>query len=288
MTRSARAALVLPVVALLAVSAAGCGSAGGLKSAGATPSAVGPARLWPELPPARNDTQEDLGDATPEVVPGIKIPDGDLHRVNALAVVQAEVRAHPGEETGQDAMPAEIAAKILACEGRAGDKGCPVMTAYYRDLTGSGKDELIVGIDLGDRDQYGIGIRVYTQDDGRLVRIMSTTQPVISAELAGRDLIVRAPAQFAGYEFRDVWSWDARARSMLPTRMEIVRAPGPSGEPRSPRTPEPSPAPTATSTPSVHKETQTQTQTQTVVPAPDAPTATPVSPTPETSAAAAR
>ncbi|WP_199552611.1 hypothetical protein [Streptomyces sp. N35] len=244
------AALVLPAVALLAATAVGCGSAGGLKSAGATPSAVGPARLWPELPPARSDTQDDLGDVKPEVVPGIKVPDGDLHRVNALAVVQAEVRAHPDEATGQDAMPAEIRTKILDCEGKAGDKGCPVMTAYYRDLTGSGKDELIVGIDLGDRDAYGIGIRAYTQDEGRLVRIMSTTQPVISAELAGRDLILRSPAQFAGYEFRDVWSWDGSARSMLPKRMEIVKAPGAS--PRaglSETPPSAAPSPSAAATP---------------------------------------
>ncbi len=243
--RSVRTALALTAVALLAACAAGCGNAGGLKSAGATPSAVGPARLWPELPPAKNDAQDNLGDAKPEVVPGVDVPDGDLHKVNALAVVQAEVRAHPGEASGQDAMPAEIASKILACEGKAGDKGCPVLTAYYRDLTGSGKDELIVGIDLGDRDAYGIGIRIYTQDEGRLVRIMSTSQPVISAELTGQSLILRSPAQFAGYEFRDVWSWDGSARAMLPTRMEIVRAPGPSGAPR-PGLTTGSPSPTAT------------------------------------------
>ncbi|MFI6942357.1 hypothetical protein ACIBI4_24045 [Streptomyces sp. NPDC050418] len=248
MPRPVRTALVLPVLAVLVASAAGCGSAGGLESAGATPSAVGPARLWPELPPARNDTQDDLGDAKPEVVPGIKVPGGDLRKVDALAVVRAEVRANPDEASGQDAMPAEIRTKILGCEGKAGDKGCPVLTAYYRDLTGSGKDELIVGIDLGNKDEFGIGIRIYTQDEGRLVRIMSTSQPVISAELAGRDLIVRSPAQFAGYEFRDVWSWDATARSMLPTRMEIVRAPGASAKPRpaspsaEPRAPSPSAA----------------------------------------------
>nr|WP_236070497.1 hypothetical protein [Streptomyces polyasparticus] len=249
--RPARTALALCAVALLTATAVGCGGAGGLQSAGPTPSAVGPARLWPELPPAKNDTQDDLAEAKPEVVPGIEVPDGDLHRVDALAVVQAEVRAHPDEASGQDAMPSEIAARILACEGKAGDKGCPVLSAYYRDLTGSGKDELIVGIDLGNRDDFGIGIRAYTQDDGRLVRIMSTTQPVISAELAGRDLILRSPAPFAGYELRDVWSWDGTARSMLPTRMEIVKAPGPSATPQ--RSAAPSPAesagPTLSATP---------------------------------------
>ncbi|WP_415951783.1 hypothetical protein [Streptomyces sp. KLOTTS4A1] len=236
--RSVRTALVLPVVALLGVTAAACDDPGGLEGAGATPSAVGPARLWPELPPATNDRQDDLGDAEPETVPGIKAPEADLREADALAVVQAEVRAHPGgagEQSGEDALPEGIAAKILACEGQAGDKDCPVLAPYYRDLTGNGRDELILGINLGDRDAYGIGIRVYTHDtegSGRLLRIMSTTQPVISAELAGQDLIVRSPAHFGGYEFRDVWSWDAASRSMLPTRMEIVRAPDADGPSR--------------------------------------------------------
>lgn len=42
-----RAAALLAGAVLLA----GCGTGGELKSAGRAPTAIGPARLWPELPP---------------------------------------------------------------------------------------------------------------------------------------------------------------------------------------------------------------------------------------------
>ncbi|MFC7304838.1 hypothetical protein ACFQVC_11475 [Streptomyces monticola] len=225
--RPSRAAVLPPAAALLVVccgALTGCGSAGGLKSAGPTPSAVGPARLWPQLPPAKPD-YPDGAEVTIEVVKGVKVPDGDLHKVDPLAVVKAEVEAHPDTYSGADALPEDTAKAIKECpDKKPGQtvKGCPVQQAYYRDLTGSGMDELIVGITFSDG---SLGIRVYSLDGGKLIRIMSTSQPVTSVELAGRDLIIRSPAQSPGYEYRDSWSWDAQQHAMLPTRTEIVRVP---------------------------------------------------------------
>ncbi|MGW1926746.1 hypothetical protein ACWCQ0_48610 [Streptomyces massasporeus] len=125
------------------------------------------------------------------------------------------------------------------------------MRPYYRDLTGNGRDELIVGIRMPDQQ---VGVRVYLAENGGLTRIMATVDQVISVELAGRDLIMRvSSAGIPGYEYRTAWSWDEQQHSMLPTRDEIVRVkPGRTAPPTvlpAPRLVSPTPAPGATSTP---------------------------------------
>lgn len=227
-----RAACALSSLALLPL-LAGCGDAGGLAAAGATPTARGPVHLWPQrqgasVPPA------DPGGAPPEYVKGIPpVKDQDVRAVDAVALVQAELRSHPNVDVGPDGMPPETAAAIMACTGGgsdgAQDAKCPVLTPYYRDLTGNGKDELIIGIEFGsgpDVPEKEMSVRVYTADpDGRLNRIMATTQSVISVEVAGQDLILRVPSGNNGYELITAWSWDEKQLTMLPTREQIVRVP---------------------------------------------------------------
>ncbi|MDX2559355.1 hypothetical protein PV371_06795 [Streptomyces sp. TX20-6-3] len=234
--------------ALVLGSAAACGrEEGGLQSAGATPTAVGPVRLWPDLPPA-TDPPVDYGESDTERVPGIKVPDNDVHTVDAVAVVDAEVRAHPDTYSGGDGLYEETARAIRACE--TAPAACPVMRPYYRDLTGNGRDELIVGIRMPDQQ---VGVRVYLAENGGLTRIMATVDQVISVELAGRDLIMRvSSAGIPGYEYRTAWSWDEQQHSMLPTRDEIVRVkPGRTAPPTvpAPRLVSPTPTPGPASTP---------------------------------------
>ncbi|MFD4242790.1 hypothetical protein ACFWP3_14485 [Streptomyces sp. NPDC058525] len=203
----------------------GCGDAGGLVGAGSTPTVSGPVHLWPDrqgavVPPA------DPGGAPPEYVRGIAPVQGqDVHAVDPVALVQAELRAHPKTDVGPDGMPAETAAAIRNCGKEGVEPGeCPVLTPYYRDLTGNGKDELIVGIEYPDK---MMSVRVYTADaDGRLNRIMATTQTVINVDLAGRDVVLRVPSGNNGYELITAWSWDEKQLTMLPTREQIVRVPG--------------------------------------------------------------
>ncbi|MFI8827783.1 hypothetical protein [Streptomyces sp. NPDC053431] len=251
------AAVPVAVLGVLALVLTGCGGQGGLQSAGRTPNAVGPVRLWPDLPPATNPPI-DYGETDTERIAGIEVPDNDVHRIDPLAVVQAEVRAHADARSGADGLYEETARAIEAC---GTDRSrCPVLAPYYRDLTGNGRDELIVGIRMPDQQ---LGVRVYLAENGGLTRIMSTVDQVISVELAGRDLIMRvSSAGIPGYEYRTAWSWDEQQRSMLPARDEIVRvkppgtgatlvpapafvsptpAPAPSGSP----TPLPVPAPVA-------------------------------------------
>ncbi|MFJ3515727.1 hypothetical protein [Streptomyces sp. NPDC090131] len=220
------ACTLLPLSALVPL-LTGCGDTGGLVSAGATATASGPVHLWPDrrgasVPPA------DPGGAPPEYVKGIPpVRDQDVHAVDPVALVQAELRAHPDTEVGADGMPPRTAAAIRACaKDRAEEEpeSCPVLKPYYRDLTGNGKDELIVGIEFPDK---MMSVRVYTADpDGRLNRIMATTETVISVELADGDVILRVPSGNHGYELITAWSWDEKQLTMLPTREQIVRVPG--------------------------------------------------------------
>ncbi|WP_326738752.1 hypothetical protein [Streptomyces sp. NBC_01022] len=211
--RTAAAVAAFTGAALLA----GCGTGGELKSAGRTPAAIGPARLWPELPPA-SAAPYDYGEGETAHIPGITVPGGDVHRLDPVEVVQAGLNARPDRSSGTAALPAETVRRINAC--RTAPASCPVMKPYFRDLTGDGRDEMVLGIQLADRQ---LSVRVYMPEPSGLTRIMSTSDAVISVELAGRDLIMRAPSAITGYEYRTAWSWDDQQRAMLPTQDEILR-----------------------------------------------------------------
>ncbi|MEV1044936.1 hypothetical protein [Streptomyces sp. NPDC049916] len=215
--RSASAA-ACAAVALAGLS--GCGAAGGLESAGDAPSAVEPRHLWPDLPPA-SSAPYDYGEGETARIPGIRVRDGDVRRLDPVAVAQAGLRAKTDRHSGLDALPDETVRKVRACRTAPGE--CPVLPPYYRDLTGDGRDELVLGLRMPDQQ---LAVRVYMPDRGGLTRIMSTYDAVISVELAGRDVIMRAPSVIPGYEYRTAWSWDERQRAMLPTRDEILRTPG--------------------------------------------------------------
>ncbi|MEW2071520.1 hypothetical protein [Streptomyces sp. NPDC007346] len=212
----------VPAVAFAVAASAllcGCGEAGGLRSAGETPSAVEPARLWPGLPPA-SAAPYDYGEGETARIPGVTVPGGDVRRLDPVAVAQAGLEARTDRDSGLDELPDATVRQVRACRTAPAD--CPVLDPYYHDLTGDGRDELVLGIRMPGRQ---LAVRVYRADRGGLTRIMSTSDVVISVELAGRDLIMRAPSAISGYEYRTAWSWDDRQRAMLPTRDEILRAP---------------------------------------------------------------
>ncbi|GGU07371.1 lipoprotein [Streptomyces violascens] len=220
MIRHLRTALLAPLLtAVGALLLSGCGGAGHLESSGATPTAIGPIHLWPDLPPA-TATPNDYGETDTEQVPGIKVSGGDVRKLSPVAVVQAEVKAHPNTYSGEDGLYDETVRQLAACKQKPGS--CPVLKPYYRDLTGDGKDELIVGIRMPDQQ---LAVRCYMPaKDGGLIRIMSTVDQIISVDLAGRDVILRSvSAGMPGYEYRTAWSWDDHQQAMLPTRDEIVR-----------------------------------------------------------------
>ncbi|MEI5101561.1 hypothetical protein RB200_27410 [Streptomyces sp. PmtG] len=226
-----RRALAAAAFALSAAAfAAGCGDPGDLRSAGATPTAVGPTRLWPDLPPASSPLG-DYGTADTEEVTGVRVPGGDLHKVNPVDIVKAQAAAHPDDYSGPSALYKETADALKDCglKDKAKAKECPVLKAYYRDFTGDGKDDVVIGIRMPEEQ---LAIRVYAMDKGHLTQIMGTSDAVLGVELAGRDLVLRAVSDIPGYEYRTAWSWDRHQRAMLPTRDEFLRssdAPRPKG-----------------------------------------------------------
>ncbi|MEU5577153.1 MULTISPECIES: hypothetical protein [Streptomyces] len=235
MNRS-RLALTAAFAALAAALAGGCGDPGGLRGAGATPSAQGPTHLWPDLP-APSAPAEDYGAIESVRVKGVRVPGGDLRKVDPADVVRADFEQNPGTYDTADSVYEQTVERLDDCaEKDSGARGrCPVLKAYYRDLTGDGKDDLIVGVSTPDDN---LDIRVYAEQEGRLTQIMEMSDAVLGVELAGRALIIRAVSSLPGYEYHTVWSWDAHQKTMLPTRDEIVR----STHARRPKTPRPAPA----------------------------------------------
>ncbi|MFJ5222036.1 hypothetical protein [Streptomyces sp. NPDC088400] len=231
--------------ATLSFSLSACSDEGRLKSAGPTPTAIGPVRLWPGLP-TTSAPPLDFGERDTARVPGIVVTPGALGALSPVTVVRAEAGAHPDDIDGPDGFPEQTAARLAECVGDGpwklsgpepgkppGDRLesrprsakptlCPVLRAYHHDLTGDGRDELIVGVEMPDQQ---LAVRCYTAEDGGLTRIMSTSDQVVGVELADRDLILRVvSAGMPGYEYRTAWSWDARQGVMLPARDEIVPA----------------------------------------------------------------
>jgi hypothetical protein len=235
--RPSRAVRRVTAVGLLWAAVAACGDAGGLEGAGATPTAVGPARLWPGLTPASSPAW-DYDEAETEVVKGVRVPGDDIRKVDPVAVVRAEIAAHPDDYAGAGAPYRETARLYGECG--AGRKACPLLEPYYRDLTGDGREDMTLGFQLLPAKMTAV--RVYTVDDRRrLVRVMENDDAVSAVELAGRSVIIRAPSEVPGYEYRIQWTWDPDQRAMLLTHDEMLRT---GGEKR-PSHPSVSPSPTA-------------------------------------------
>ncbi|WP_447039981.1 hypothetical protein [Streptomyces sp. DSM 118878] len=218
-SRTALAAAFVTVAALLA---GGCGDPGDLRGAGPTPTAQSPTRLWPDLPPP-SAPAEDYGAIEAVKVKGVEVPGGDLRKVDPVDVVRADFEENPGTYENSDTAYRKTLARLADCaaESSGTRERCPVLKAYYRDLTGDDKDDLIVGVSMPDDN---LDVRVYAEEERQLTQIMEMSDAVLGVELAGRDLIIRAVSSLAGYEYHTVWSWDAHQKAMLPTSDEIVRA----------------------------------------------------------------
>ncbi|ARZ71999.1 hypothetical protein SMD11_6423 [Streptomyces albireticuli] len=209
----------LAAAALLAVAATGCASVGEPVSAGTTAPVAAPSRLWADRPPAPTPTGEQHEDDSATNVPGLPaVPSGDIRKVDPYAVIKAEVAAHRHDVTGADGLDEATAAKLATCDGRTRD--CPLRPPVYRDLTGDGHDELVMGIEMAD---HLVGLRCYTVTGGRLTRVMATVVQPTSIEIAGRDLIVWEPAGTPHYAVRSVYAWDAHRRYMEFKSDEIRR-----------------------------------------------------------------
>ncbi|GLF94641.1 hypothetical protein [Streptomyces yaizuensis] len=217
--RPLRRALPLAVAGLLL---AGCGDPGKLVSAGPAEEAGGPVRLWPGLPPVTSPPY-DYGEVDTARVPGIEVPAGGVRALDPVAVLRAEEGASPHEHSGIAGLYMETVQALPGCTKKPRTpRTCPVLAPYYRDLTGDGREELIVGVTMPEQQT---AVRCYMPDGrGGLTRIMATSDQMVRIELAGRDLVLHSvSAGIPGYEYRTAWSWDETHGAMLQARDEIVR-----------------------------------------------------------------
>ncbi|WP_406440514.1 hypothetical protein OHB00_34030 [Streptomyces sp. NBC_00631] len=218
--RPVRTAATVAAVALLAVTAAGCGDSGGLRGAGATPTAISPAKLWPDLRPAASPAWP-YDEGSSETVKGITVSGDDIRGVDPVTVVRAEIASDPADYGSKGAYH-DTATRMKECGASGGGgAGCPLLKPYYRDLTGDGRDELTLGFRLYPTNQTAL--RVYTVDKHRLVQVLDDNDAIIGVELAGRTVIVRSPAGISGYEYRTTWAWDPQRKTMVFSRDEFLR-----------------------------------------------------------------
>ncbi|MDC2958527.1 hypothetical protein PO587_29195 [Streptomyces gilvifuscus] len=219
MPRPLRTVLAAVAVTLLAATAAACGDAGGLEGAGATPTATSPAKLWPDLAPASSPAWDyDNGEAE---AMHVTAPRDDIRRVRPSALVRQEIAQHPGDYAGSKAPYRVTARRMAYCDKEPADSRCPLLKAYYRDMTGDGKPDLTLGFRLLPGNQTAV--RVYTVEAGRVVQVMSNNDAVSGVELAGRSVIIHAPSDLADYEYRFQWTWDPEQKVMLLTHDEMLR-----------------------------------------------------------------
>ncbi|MGW3204716.1 hypothetical protein [Streptomyces sp. NPDC001135] len=237
----ARTALAAAVVALLSATAAACGDTGGLRGAGATATAVSPAKLWPDLRPASSPAYP-YDVATRDVVKGITVPGDDIRAVDPVAVVEAEIKAHPDDYGSKGAYHATVD-RLKDCRPGGDGARCPLLKPYYRDLTGDGRDDMTLGFRLYPTNQTGV--RVYTVEKHRLVQVLADNDAILGVELAGRSLIERSPADISGYEYRTTWVWDPGQRAMVFSRDEYLHTSG--GRHAKKPSPTPSASPSAPS-----------------------------------------
>ncbi|MGW1917445.1 hypothetical protein ACWCQS_43990 [Streptomyces sp. NPDC002076] len=233
--RPARTALTAAAVALLSVTAVGCGDTGELRGAGTTPAAVSPAKLWPDLRPASSPAYP-YDVATRSVVKGITVPGDDIRKVDPVKVVEAEIKAHPDDYGSKGAYHATVD-RLKGCRPGGDQARCPLLKPYYRDLTGDGRDDMTLGFRLYPTNQTGV--RVYTVEKHRLVQVLSDNDAILGVELAGRSLIERSPADISGYEYRTTWVWDPGQRAMAFSRDEYLHT----GKGRHAKKPSASPSP---------------------------------------------
>ncbi|MFC9235368.1 hypothetical protein ACFTZK_02710 [Streptomyces decoyicus] len=143
------------------------------------------------------------------------MPSGDIRKAKLLTVVKAQVAAGSALGGGPQ-FDSGTTRKIDACAAEPAH--CPVRKPQYRDLTGDGKAELIVGIEA--RDQ-SLALWVFKLDHGVVTRIMDAGVTPLSVEVANGDLILREPTGTPGYDTRTVYAWDTRTRTMALRSMEF-------------------------------------------------------------------
>ncbi|MFJ8314140.1 MULTISPECIES: hypothetical protein [unclassified Streptomyces] len=224
-----RRLVCLSVVGVGLALLAGCGTSHVAVSAGQVRPASAPLQLWPDQGPRASPPPAlvDSPPADPQPDPGFPpVPSGNLHDADSLAVVQRAVAtSHP--EVGPEALDAHTVQAVSACR-TIGVAPCPVLSPVYRDVTGDGTDELILGIPM--EDPQFLSLRVYGLKGTRVVSLLAAPVSNGDITIAGHQLVVTSPVE-SGYQRRETYTYDRTTQQMVISSTDY-RTQSPSSGPR--------------------------------------------------------
>ena len=205
-----RAVAWASVVAGTAALLGGCQERDGPESAGHAAALTAPEQLWPDRKPAPPPWPvTERGDKPLPLTALPRVPSGDIRKVSAGSVLLAQIDAD--KRRNDPLFQAGDERKIRACAGKPGSRSCVVRAPEYHDLTGDGKDELIVGVETAG---HIFVIYGYTLKNGVVTSILVATGFPRSVEVADRKLVIHETWDMPGYETRSVYAWDARRQVM--------------------------------------------------------------------------
>ncbi|MGW3432309.1 hypothetical protein ACWDHW_30830 [Streptomyces melanosporofaciens] len=229
------------VAACAIVTAAGCAAQSGVRDDGTAPSLSAPASavpLWPRYTPPATSSPRQKPDFDRYLPLGrLRLSSGGLNAVSAQDLLLHDPN-----------VPALVQKEISVCPG-SGD--CPLRDAVHRDLTGDGKDEQVVAVDLPRLDRTLL--QVYTAS-GRTVRpvLIYWGPPGLTGETFGRDLLISATGEDGRVTTRFRWNGRVMA-AVTPEGDAGPRAKEPGADPAV--GPEPTPASSLTPVPGPRTET---------------------------------
>ncbi|MEU9113879.1 hypothetical protein AB0D04_19375 [Streptomyces sp. NPDC048483] len=209
-------ALLGPLLALLA----GCAGLDGLQGEGRARDVKAPLALWPEYSPAPLPRAQNP-DAR-RTVPGLaRIPSGSMAAADPLTVLDTDIAS------GGATPPAPKAVRR------------PVL----HDLTGDGKPDLIMVVDL---DRRTSELRAYSVQKQRVTRVLLVRGVLAGVELAAGHLVIREPTKDPRYVSVTDYAWDDGELGLWDLTLDDARTPQTPSQPPSPSpTPTPSPTPGA-------------------------------------------
>ncbi|MET7799919.1 hypothetical protein [Streptomyces decoyicus] len=193
--------LVLSVFAALASLAllAGCAGVEGLQSEGRARDVDAPLVLWPEYSPAPPGRDENPVALVP--VPNVpRIPSGTMADANPLAVLDADI----------------------AAQGRTPPAPKAVRRPELHDITGDGKANLIMAVDLDPRTSE---LRVYSVRRTVVTRVLVLRGVLAGVDLAAGHLVIREPTKDPRYVSVTDYVWDGHSMTLWNLTLDDARTP---------------------------------------------------------------
>ncbi|MER6045941.1 hypothetical protein ABT168_00335 [Streptomyces sp. NPDC001793] len=205
-----RAVVLAAAAAGTAALLGGCTEAGAPKSAGHAAPVTGPVALWPGSKPAPATPPQTGGEEKPKPLTALpRVPSADIRKVSVGSVLLAQIDLD--KRNDQAVFEKDEERKIRACADKPGSASCPIRAPEYHDLTGDGKDELIIGVRSGSN---LLIMYAYTLRNGVVTSILDSTSSPQLVEVADHKLVIHEPGDAPGFESRTVYVWDPRHHVM--------------------------------------------------------------------------